>query len=80
MKLVILRPRLKLFFWAPTSILRWKWIWKKIISSAKSVESEEIVKFVPVLLKGLRQYVKKNGHFYLLEVKAKDGTKVKIKV
>lgn len=80
MKLVILRPRLKLFFWAPTSILRWNWLWKKIISSVKSVECEEIIKLLPFLLKGLKQYVKKYGHFYLLEVEAKDGIKVKIKV
>ncbi|MDE5566511.1 MAG: hypothetical protein K2I77_05950 [Anaeroplasmataceae bacterium] len=80
MKLVILRPRLKLFFWAPTSILRWNWIWKKILSSKENIEFEEIAKLLPFLLKSLRQYVKKNGHFYLLEVEAKDGTKVKIKV
>ena len=80
MKLIIIRPRLKLFFWAPNSILRWKWIWKKIISSKEQIEFEEIVDFIPFFIKGLKQYVKTQGHFYLLDIQAEDGTKVKIKI
>ena len=80
MKLVILRPHLKLFFWTPTSILRWKWLWKKIISSAEQIAYEEIVEFLPFIIKGLKQYVKTQGHFYLLDIEAEDGTKVKIKI
>lgn len=80
MKISISRPRLKLFFWVPTSILRWKWVWKKIVSCADYVEYEEIVALLPFILKGLKKYIKNCGHFYLVDVVATDGTKVKIKV
>ena len=80
MKVSISRPRLKLFFWVPTSILRWKWMWKKIVSCADYVEYEEIVALLPFILKGLKKYIKNYGHFYLVDVVATDGTKVKIKV
>ena len=80
MKLVISRHHLKLFFWAPTSILKWKWLWKKIISSTEQIEYEELVNLIPFIIKGLKLYVKTQGHFYLLEVEAEDGTKVKIRI
>ncbi len=80
MKISISRPRFKLFFWVPTSILRWKWVWRKIVSCADYVEYDEIVNLLPFLLKGLKMYIKKNGHFNLVDVKTADGTKVKIKV
>ncbi|MDE6241055.1 MAG: hypothetical protein K2M08_01395 [Anaeroplasmataceae bacterium] len=50
------------------------------MSCADYVEYDEIVNLLPFLLKGLKMYIKKNGHFNLVDVKTADGTKVKIKV
>lgn len=80
MKIYISRPRLKLFFWVPTSILRWKWMWKKMVSCADYVEYDELVELLPSVVKGIKKYIKTNGHFYIVDVQATDGTKVKIKV
>lgn len=80
MKLYIIRPRLKLYFWLPVFLLRWKWLWKKIISQNNSKEEQEIQEFLPFVLKGIKLYKKRYGHFYLLDVETKDGTKIKIRV
>ncbi|MDE6407618.1 MAG: hypothetical protein K2K48_05940 [Anaeroplasmataceae bacterium] len=61
-------------------MLRWKWLWKKIVSCADYMEYDEIVELLPFLLKGLKGYTRKHGHFNLVQVEAADGTKVKIKV
>ncbi|MDE7105788.1 MAG: hypothetical protein K2O22_01325 [Anaeroplasmataceae bacterium] len=51
-----------------------------MVSCADYVEYDELVELLPSVVKGIKKYIKTNGHFYIVDVQATDGTKVKIKV
>ena len=76
--------------WVPLWLLKQKWLLnifykeaKKKNNGGKETEQEEIEKINALTkqtYKDLKKFIKTNGHFNLVEVDAKDGTRVKIRV
>ena len=61
----------------PSSMLKTKFITNAITkNSSDDIDKKTISK----LYKILREFIKENGHFTLVEVESKDGTYVKISV
>lgn len=70
---------IKLFF--PNSILKSKFIYNMILKGdIDEVTKKKILKIRKVLYKEINAFIRFYGHFTLVEVDAKDGTKVRIKV
>ena len=61
----------------PSSILKTKLVTKNIFKNSKeNIDKETISKMYKIL----KEYIKENGHFTLVEVVSKDGTYIKISV
>lgn len=56
----------RFILYLPTSLIKAKYIWKKLIKN-EFIKSEQIIE-VKKIYKELRKYVKANGHFNLIEV------------
>ncbi len=69
----------KLYFWVPNAMIHWKWLWKQGLKTAKEINYEEILLFLPLIKKTLDQYKRKYGHINIIDVKTKTGIKVKIR-
>lgn len=70
---------IKLFF--PNSILKSKFIYNMMTKGdVDEATKEKLLKIRKVLYKELSAFIRTHGHFTLVEVDAKDGTKVRIKV
>lgn len=66
----------KLVLWFPLSFLKFKFIWKKVNNEDMHIDLETLrINFY----KSIKDYVKENGHFNILEVESK-GRKVVIRV
>ena len=65
--------------WFPTSLLATKWMLKY---AKKYVESdvELLIDSLPTIYKTLKKYIKKHGHFTLIDLISSDGDKVIIRV
>lgn len=67
----------------PTSLLKWNVIWKFIIRNTDPDEREELIQYRQIVsecLEVLRQYVRENGHFNLVEVENEDGDYVLVRL
>ena len=69
----------KFKFWVPTSFLKSKLIVKCLVKyGGKSIDS--ILNYLPLMYKVFKEYIKRNGHFILIDVVSSEGDKVLIKV
>lgn len=66
-------------FWLPTSLLKSKFILKNIKNHCDT-DIEPFIDLLPTINKSLKDYIKKNGHFVLVDIKSSDGDTVIIKV
>ena len=65
--------------WLPTSLLKSKFILKNI-KKYGGIDIEPLMNLLPKINKTLKRYIKKHGHFTLVDVRSSDGDKVIIKV
>lgn len=65
--------------WLPTSLLKSKFIIKNI-KKYGGADIEPLINSLPTINKVLKEYIKKNGHFVLVDIKSSDGDKVFIKI
>ncbi len=74
------RPHfLALFF--PLWMVKLKVVAKALANNKDiMMEANELHETIKKAYKTIKQYVRKNGHFYLVKVDAHDGTKVRIRV
>ena len=74
------RPRfLALFF--PLWAIKFK-VFAKGLANSKDIamEADELHQTLKKAYKQIKQFVRENGHFYLVKVDTRDGTKVCIRV
>ena len=65
--------------WLPTALLKCKFILKKI-NKHSDTDIDQFIALLPTINKSLKEYIKKNGHFVLVDVKSAEGETVVIKV
>ena len=65
--------------WIPTSLLKSKFILKNIKKHG-GIDIEPLMILLPKINKTLKAYIKKHGHFTLIDVRSSDGDKVIVKV
>lgn len=65
--------------WIPTSLLKSKFI-LRILKKHGGIDIEPLMNLLPKINKTLKIYIKKHGHFTLVDVRSSDGDKVIIKV
>jgi hypothetical protein len=65
--------------WIPTSLLKSKFILKNI-KKYGGIDIEPLMILLPKINKTLKAYIKKHGHFTLIDVRSSDGDKVIVKV
>ena len=65
--------------WLPTSLLKSKFILKNI-KKYGGIDIEPVMNLLPKINKTLKTYIKKHGHFTIVDVRSSDGDKVIIKV
>ena len=65
--------------WLPTSLLKSKFILKNIKKYGR-IDIEPLMNLLPKINKNLKTYIKKYGHFTLVDVRSSDGDKVIVKV
>ena len=72
-------PKIRL--WIPTGAMKWRVIYRALEKRSKgSFDFASLGAKMPALVKELRRYVRRHGHFNLIEVRDKDGTYVLIRV
>ncbi len=67
----------------PTGLLRSNFLWRIIYKHVREEEGDQIRKYQPLITNYqdiLEQYVRDNGHFDLLDVETKDGTRILISI
>ena len=65
--------------WLPTSLLKSKFILKNI-KKHSGIDIEPLMNLLPKINKTLKTYIKKHGHFTVVDVRSSNGDKVIIKV
>lgn len=65
--------------WLPTSLLKSKFILKNI-KKYGGIDIDPLMNLLPKINKTLKTYIKKHGHFTLVDVRSSEGDKVIIKV
>ena len=85
MKILVTTPELrfpiKLIF--PIGVLRSRWIWRIALKYTDDDQKQDIMIYSGMIAESvdvLEKYVRINGHFNLVEVEAKDGTRVVIRI
>lgn len=72
-----------LYLMLPNSMIKWKWIYSLITKNSKPEERDKIINIrnhSQRIYKAIKNYIKYNGHFVLVDIKDSDGSRVKIKV
>lgn len=67
-------------FWIPTSFLKSKIIKLFIQKYCHDENIMEILNIMPIIYNSLKEYIKVNGHFKLIEIEDNDGDLIIIKV
>ena len=65
--------------WLPTSLMKSKFILKNI-KKYGGIDIDPLMNLLPKINKTLKTYIKKHGHFTLVDVRSSEGDKVIIKV
>ncbi len=72
-------PKIRL--WLPTGVLKWRVIYSALNKRSKaSFDFKALGSLMPKAIKALRRFIKRHGHFNLVEVKSSDGTYVLIRL
>ena len=69
----------KINLWLPTALLKSKLILNTIKKNS-GTDIEPLINSSPIIFKSLKAYIKKHGHFTLVDIRSSDGEKVIIKV
>ena len=69
----------KINLWLPTSLLKSKLILNTIKKNC-GTDIESLMESLPIIYKTLKTYIKKHGHFTLVDIRSSDGENVIIKV
>ena len=69
----------KIKLWLPTSLLKSKFILNNIKKHGET-DIDPLMNSLPIIYKTLKTYIKKHGHFTLVDIESSDGDKVFIKV
>lgn len=72
---------IKLVF--PLGVLRSGWIWRLALKYTEHSQKQTVMSYRDMIMNStdvLDDYVRENGHFNLVEVEEKDGTRVLIRV
>ena len=69
----------KLNFWLPTSLIKSKLLCKALFQN-KGVNIDAAINITPYLYKNIKKYIKKQGHFILVEIQSVEGYNITIKV
>ena len=67
----------------PTGLMRSNFLWRTIYKNVREDEGARIRKYQPLITgcqEILEQYVRENGHFDLVDVETKDGTRILISI
>ncbi len=65
--------------WLPTSLLK-SWFIINKLKKYGGIDIEPLINSLPIIYTALKEYIKKNGHFILVDIESSDGDKVFIKV
>ena len=69
----------KIKLWLPISLFKSKFILNNI-KKYGGIDIEPLIESLPIIYKTLKTYIKKHGHFTLVDIRSSDGEKVIIKV
>ena len=69
----------KIKLWLPISLLKSKFILNNIKKYGRT-DIEPLMESLPIIYKTLKTYIKKHGHFTLVDISSSNGEKVIIKV
>lgn len=65
----------KILILVPNFLIKSRLIWKVVIKNSEEEIKEELLKIMPVILKGyktLKKVIKINGHFNLVEIESNE--------
>ena len=74
------RPH-RLILFAPLRVIKWKIVSRSLAKNKNiAMPEDELHETLKSAYKTIKDYVKKNGHFYLVKVDTHDGVHIRIKV
>ena len=80
MHIIIKKNKIPFLFYVPLSVIKWKCLLKGILKKKnKEDEYENVQQFANDLYSALKKYIKKNGHFFLVDMKV-DEKKLSIRI
>ncbi|MFA5236060.1 MAG: hypothetical protein WC399_04395 [Bacilli bacterium] len=72
-------PRIRL--WLPLGVLKWRVIYRALNKRSKaSFDFKDLGELMPRAVKEARRFIRRHGHFNLVEVQSADGTYVLIRL
>ncbi len=73
--------KLPIILAVPTSAIGWRWIWRLVNKHARPEDTPAISEETAEKLAGeIKKYVRKNGHFDLVNIESADGERVRIRI
>lgn len=73
--------KLPIILAVPTSAIGWRWIWRVVNKHAMPEDTPAISEeTAQKLAKAVKRYVRKNGHFDLVNIVSADGERVRIRI
>ena len=65
----------------PTSAIGWRWVWRMMSGHSSSNDMPRITdETAREIAAALKYYVRKNGHFDLVNVRSANGDRIRIRV
>ena len=81
MKVIIKEGRHRISLRLPTGFLKFRFVAKAIAKEIEGeIDPETLQKSIKTAYKGLKEYIKENGHFNLIEAKGSNGESVLIRL
>ncbi len=85
MKILVTTPELRfpIRMTFPIGVLRSRWIWRIALKYTDDDQKQDIMMYRSMIADSvdvLQEYVRNNGHFNLVEVEERDGTRVVIRI
>ena len=74
MKIIINSEDINKKIYLPNCLIKSKFILNKLSKD----NNEELKKFIISIYKDLRKYIRKNGHFIIVDIESNDGENIKI--
>ena len=71
----------KIRLWLPMGAMKWRWVYRSIgRHSEGTFDFNALGAMMPRLVKEVRKYIRRHGHFNLVEIKSHDGDYVLIRL